>query len=96
VYLLARSQSARKQVAQEAVDRFIDVTRPLLAELAAKGNHWARETLAFHDLESVPPEQAEAALARLTTHSYTNQAYSPRGPTPSAIRYSCGVCRAIG
>ncbi len=49
------------------MDRFVDVTQPLLAELAAKGNHWARETLAFHDTESVPPEQAEAALARLTT-----------------------------
>ncbi|GAA2522924.1 hypothetical protein [Pilimelia columellifera] len=67
VKLLARSQSARKQVAQQAVDRFLDVTRPLLAALAANGNHWARETLAFHDTESVPPEQAAAALARLTT-----------------------------
>ncbi|MGC4828843.1 hypothetical protein [Micromonospora arida] len=66
VNLLARSQSARKAAVQKAVDRFIDVTRPLLAELAAKGNHWARETLAFHDTESVSPEQAEAALVRLT------------------------------
>lgn len=67
VNMLARAQSTRKQVAQKAVDRYLDVTRPLLAELAAKGNHWARETLAFHDTDSVPPEQAESALARLTT-----------------------------
>ncbi|MGV9978009.1 hypothetical protein ACWDUH_10045 [Micromonospora wenchangensis] len=67
VNLLARSQSARKQIAQKAVDQFIDVTRPFLAELAAMGNDWAQETLAFHDAESVPQEQSEAALARLTT-----------------------------
>lgn len=66
VNLLARSQSARKPITREAVDRFVDLIRPLIAEFAAMGNDWARETLAFHDTESVPPEQAEAALDRLT------------------------------
>jgi hypothetical protein len=67
VPLLARSQSARGNMTQRAVDKYIELARDHLARYACEGNSWAQETLAFHDSEANAPEVVEEALNRLTT-----------------------------
>ena len=67
VTLLARSQSARNATTLDAVDCNIGLAREQLTELAAKGNDWAQEVLAFHDPEDASPKAGQAALVSLST-----------------------------
>jgi hypothetical protein len=65
INLLSRSEVSRKAKTHDAVTDRLDEGRPLLEELAADGNSWAREVLNTEQPERVSAVRIQEARARL-------------------------------
>ncbi|GAA5037655.1 hypothetical protein GCM10025738_25980 [Microbacterium fluvii] len=67
VELLARADRARQPATLDVLDRYPELAREALKATDGRGKDWATEMLALADPDEISPDDAAAAVARLTT-----------------------------